>query len=78
MKDETTIYPTDILRSKYVTVLQASISCNVPISKILELIKNKSIPYAEFRVGTNNRSPRVTHVNPEDIQRVLLSGGDKK
>lgn len=69
MKDEETLYPTDILRSKYVTVLQASVMCKTTVPKIIQMIESKRIPYAEFKV--DGKRARVVHVNHEDVSREL-------
>jgi len=66
---ENTIYPTDILRSKYKPLLEASIMCNCTVKDIIEAIKSKELRYAEFRIEGSHR--RVPHVNPEDLQKYL-------
>ena len=70
MENETNLYPTDILLSKYVTVLEAARICSTSIPKIIELISTKQIPYAELKV--EGKRSRVIHVNHEDVSRVLL------
>lgn len=69
MKDEETLYPTDILKSKYVTVLQASVMCKTTVPKIIQMIESHRIPYAEFKV--EGKRTRVVHVNHEDVSREL-------
>lgn len=71
MRGEETLYPTDVLKSKYVTVLQASMMCKTTIPRIIEMINSKAIPYAEFKV--DGKRSRVVHVNYEDVERVLAS-----
>lgn len=69
MRNEETLYPTDILKSKYVTVLQASMMCKTTVPKIIQMIESKRIPYAEFKV--EGKRTRVVHVNHEDVTREL-------
>lgn len=69
MKYEQTLYPTDILRMKYVTVMEASEKCNTTISNIINMIETKKIPYALF--STEGKRAKVVHVNYEDVQREL-------
>lgn len=73
MKNEETLYPTDILRMKYVTVMEASEKCGTTISKIIDMIESKKIPYALF-IPPGKRT-KVVHVNYEDVERVLKEGG---
>lgn len=69
MKNEEVLYPTDILRTKYITVMEASQRCNTTIQRILNMIESKQIPYALF--STEGKRQKVVHVNYEDVERVL-------
>jgi len=69
MKNEETLYPTDILRMKYVTVMEAADRCHTTISKIIDMIEQKKIPYAMF--STEGKRSKVVHVNYEDVEKVL-------
>ena len=69
MKNGETLYPTDILRMKYVTVMEASEKCNTTISNIIKMIDSKKIPYALFSLP--GKRSKVVHVNYEDVARVL-------
>lgn len=66
---ETTMYPTDILKSKYRTILEASSLCGCTIQDVLNAVNSGAIPYAEFSVPGQKR--RIPHVNPEDLERYL-------
>lgn len=74
MKNEETVYPTDILRSKYVTVLEAANMNNTTIARVLEMVKDHKIPYALF-IPPEKRK-KVMHVNHEDVAKVLKEEGE--
>lgn len=69
MKYEETLYPTDLLRMKYVTVMEAADKCNTTVAKIVDMIEKKTIPYALF--SAEGKRSKIVHVNYEDVQRVL-------
>lgn len=61
--------PLEILKEKYIPVSQFPEKYGISVSKIMRLIKDGKLRYAEFRVpGESRRSP---HVNPEDLFRIL-------
>lgn len=69
MKSEEHLYPTDILLTKYVTVLEAANRCHTTIPKILEMIKTDKIRSAELPIP--NKRSRILHVNYEEVMKEL-------
>lgn len=73
---ETTVYPTDILKSKYRTVLEAAEICKCSVQTILSAIKADKLRWAEFKVP--GKRCRVVHVNPEELSKYLEDHQDVK
>lgn len=66
--------PLDILKEKYIPVEQVPERYNISVAQVMELIKNKKLRYAEFKVpGAIRRTP---HINPEDLFAALGRKGE--
>ena len=67
MENESTLYPADILMSKYVPLVNAVAATGVDIRTLYKLVESQEIPYALFRDLSTSKK-RIIHVNPEDIE----------
>lgn len=66
--------PLEILKEKYIPVSQVPEKYGISVAKVMRLIKNKKLKYAEFKVPGETR--RTPHINPEDLFKVLEDGDE--
>lgn len=63
------LLPLEILKSKYIPIVEFPIKYNISVARIMRLIESKKIRHAEFKAPGDNR--RTIHVNPEDVLAIL-------
>lgn len=61
--------PLEELKEKYIPVVEFPERYGVSVVTIMNLIKEKKLRYAEFKVPGDHR--RTPHVNPEDLAKLI-------
>lgn len=61
--------PLEELKEKYIPIVSFPEKYNISVAKIMSLISNHKIKYAEFRAPGDTR--RTMHVNPDDVFEAL-------